>query len=108
MLKLATIVSNHIKPMQLSLIDDHDVKHALATYLRHRRKLTKLSRRALANKSGVPAPTIKKFETTGDISLRQFLKLWLSLDDLGKLYELIKPITKPAPKTIEEVLSGDF
>lgn len=93
--------------MHLSLIDDHDVKAALATYLRQKRKLAKLSRDTLAQISGVPAPTIKKFETTGDISLRQFLKLWLSLDDLNRLHDLTKAnaIANTTPKTIEDVLN---
>lgn len=77
-------------PMKLSLIDDHDVKSALTIHLRTRRQSAKLSRDKLAQLSSVPAPTIKKFETTGDISLRQFLKLWLSLDDLSRLYTLTK------------------
>lgn len=92
--------------MPITLIDDHDVKFALMTHLRKQRKSTKLSREALAQLSGVPAPTIKKFETTGDIALRQFLKLWLCLDDLNRLYELTKHQTQTAtPQTIDEVLN---
>lgn len=94
--------------MKLSLIDDHDVKSALATHLRTRRQSAKLSRDKLAQLSGVPAPTIKKFETTGDISLRQFLRLWLSLDDLEKLYNLTKTQPTHTPKTIDEVLNDNL
>ena len=67
------------------LIDDLDTPQALATYLKTQCKKAKLSREALAVKSGVPAPTIKRFETTGQISLKQLLKLWLCLDDVGRL-----------------------
>ncbi|PJG85500.1 transcriptional regulator [Conservatibacter flavescens] len=95
--------------MNLTLIDDHDVKQAFASYLWQKRKSAKLSRQALSDISGVPAPTIKKFETTGEISLRQFLKLWLSLDDLKRLYNLTKPnMDKPAPRSIDEVLNERF
>lgn len=94
--------------MSIVLIDDNDVKTALAGHLRKQRKTAKLSREKLAVLSGVPAPTIKKFETTGDISLRQFLRLWLSLDDLARLYQLTKPSPAKSPKTIEEILNADF
>ncbi|WP_328987809.1 hypothetical protein [Thiorhodovibrio winogradskyi] len=48
----------------------------MSAWIKTQRKTLKLSRQALAARSTVPAPTIKKFETTGQISLRQFLLLW--------------------------------
>ena len=101
------IISNIIKYM-LQLIDEQDTQQALAEYLKSKRKQGKLSREKLAIKSGVPAPTIKKFETTGQISLRQFLLLWLSLDDINRLYNLTKAQKASLPTTIEEVLSRDY
>lgn len=87
----------------LSLLTTTDTQLALAQAVRHKRKQHKLSRQALAERSTVPAPTIKKFETTGQISLRQFLLLWQCVDRLEKVVELTKesPIV---PRTIEEVL----
>lgn len=93
--------------MSISLIDEVDVQSAFAAYLHRIRKQKNFSRVALAEKSGVPAPTIKKFELIGQISLRQFLLLWQSLDDLQRLYALTQT-QKVAPKTIEEVLNGEF
>ncbi|WPL17290.1 hypothetical protein Thiowin_02291 [Thiorhodovibrio winogradskyi] len=61
---------------QLSLYSTVDVQLALSAWIKTQRKTLKLSRQALAARSTVPAPTIKKFETTGQISLRQFLLLW--------------------------------
>jgi transcriptional regulator with XRE-family HTH domain len=92
------------------LLDETDVQQALAAYLRKRREQAGLSRAALAERSTVPAPTIKKFELTGQISLRQLLLLWQSLDDLQRLYALTR---KPAhgtalPRSIEEVLRDDL
>lgn len=94
----------------LQLIDEQDTQQALANYLKTRRKQTKLSRQALAIKSGVPAPTIKRFETTGQISLRQFLLLWLCLDEISRLYDLTtaKGLKNTFPTTIEEVLNREF
>ncbi len=84
-----------------------DVQQQLAAAVQSRRKALKLSRAALAEKSTVPAPTIKKFETTGQISLRQFILLWQCVDDLRNLAELCNTNTLRDPQSIEEVLRGD-
>ncbi|MBP3194312.1 MAG: helix-turn-helix transcriptional regulator [Cardiobacteriaceae bacterium] len=86
--------------------DDNEVQKLLTHYLHKQRKKKHFSRDELAKRSGVPASTIRKFENTGQISLRQFLALWLVLDDMEKLVALTKEM--PAmPKTIEEVLSNE-
>ncbi|MFB9868526.1 helix-turn-helix domain-containing protein [Vreelandella sulfidaeris] len=92
------------------LLDDSDVQHAFAAHLRHLREQAKLSRAALAERSSVPAPTIKKFELTGQISFRQLLLLWQSLDDLSRLHALTQHDTKSAslPSSIDEVLKHGF
>jgi transcriptional regulator with XRE-family HTH domain len=88
----------------LSLLSTTDVQQSLCDWLRWQRKRIKLSRQALAERSTVPASTIKKFETTGQISLRQFLLLWQSVDDLSRLHDLTTP-TAQIPSSIDEVLS---
>lgn len=92
----------------LSLLSAADVQTALREQIKSQRKALKLSREALAERSTVPAPTIKKFETTGQISLRQFLLLWQSVDDLSRLHGLTRidraGTTQP-PASIDEVLS---
>ncbi|MEP5233067.1 helix-turn-helix domain-containing protein [Alcanivorax sp. VBW004] len=94
----------------VALLDDADVQQAFATHLRRLRKQAKLSRDALAARSGVPASTIKKFELTGQISFRQLLLLWQSLDDLRRLYALTRrsPEQSEMPSSIAEVLSDDL
>ncbi len=82
-----------------------DIQHQLAQALLQRRKAQKLSREALAERSTVPAPTIKKFEATGQISLRQFVLLWQCLDDLSRLTALAQQPQK-LPQSIDEVLSS--
>lgn len=93
-----------------SPIDDIDVQRAFAVHLRRLRKKAKLSRDALAERSGVPASTIKKFELTGQISFRQLLLLWQSLDDLRRLYVLTRhsPGEASMPSSIDEVLNDDL
>ena len=87
----------------LSLHSPFEIQKKLARSVRARRKKMKLSREVLADRSTVPAPTIKRFETTGEISLRQFLLLWQCVDRLDALATLADP-PKPAPRTIAEVI----
>ena len=98
------------REMRFSLLDDTDVSQAYAEYLRGLRKQAKLSREALAKRSCVPAATIKKFELTGQISFRQLLLLWQSLDSLDRLYQLTQSniIHAAVPTSIDEVLKDEF
>ena len=89
----------------LSIHSPFEIQQKLANAVRAKRKKMKLSRQALAERSTVPAPTIKRFETTGEISLRQFVMLWQCVDRLDALAELAAP-PKPAPRTIAEVLTS--
>ena len=90
----------------LSLTTAADVQRQLAAGVRQRRRDRKLSRRALAERSTVPAATIKRFETTGQISLRQFILLWQCVGDLDQLASMAKPAALP-PQTIAEVLARE-
>ena len=87
-----------------SLYSAAEVQQELAQWMRAMRRKQKLSRAALAERSTVPAPTLKRFEATGQISLRQFLLLWQSLDDLRELRRITVRRPPPPPRTIEEVL----
>lgn len=103
------IVSVLVFLMSFSLLDDTDVSQAYADYLRELRKQAKLSRAALAERSCVPAATIKKFELTGQISFRQLLLLWQTLDSLDRLLQLTKTSQRDAlPTSIDEVLKDEF
>jgi len=89
--------------MTFCLYSAHDVQTQLAEAVRQRRKALRWSRQTLAERSLVPASTIKKFETTGQISLGQFLLLWQCVDDLARIDQLCQPI-ELAPVSIDEVL----
>ena len=90
------------------LFSESDIQSAFATHLRKLRQEAKLTRDALAKRSTVPATTIKKFELTGQISFRQLLLLWQSLDDLNRLYQITLESNElsTSPASIEEVLKG--
>ena len=93
---------------KLSLLSAADVQTSMKEWLITQRKSQKLSRDQLAALSAVPSSTIKKFETTGQISFRQFLLLWQSLDNLERLNTLTLSTRKERqiPRSIEEVLKG--
>jgi len=90
----------------LSLLSAADIQKRLAASVRQKRKIMKYSRPALSKCSTVPVATIKKFETTGQISLRQFILLWQCVDKLENLAALTKP-KEVLPKTIDDVLKND-
>ena len=92
--------------MLLSLLSASDIQTSLCEWLMSQRKSSKFSRKELALRSTVPASTIKKFETTEQISLRQFLLPWQSVDDLKRLNDLtkIESQVNNAPLSIDDVL----
>ena len=79
-----------------------EVQDYLAAALRQRRRARKHSRQEAAKVSGVPAPTIRRFETSGEISLRQFLMLCASYGDLKQAEGLFP---EPGPATMDELLA---
>lgn len=90
----------------LSLHSPNDIQLELAKFIRARRKALKWTRDVLAERSTVPAPTIKRFELTGEISLRQLLLLWQCVDDLERMAALCKPAMVNKPASIAEVLNS--
>ncbi|MDC0535654.1 XRE family transcriptional regulator [Francisellaceae bacterium] len=80
-----------------------DIQQKLAATVKNKRKSLKLSRQALSERSTVPAATIKKFETTAQISLRQFILLWQCVDSLDNLHDLTVS-SNEKPQSIDEVL----
>lgn len=79
-----------------------EVQNHLATALRKQRKARKHSRQKAAEFSGVPSATLRRFEATGEISLRQFLMLCATYGDLTHADKLF-PETGPA--TMDELLA---
>lgn len=87
----------------LSLHTAVDTQYGLKDYLKSARKAKKWSVAHLSERSGVPNSTLRKFEATGNISLRQFLMLCEALDKLDAVLAITKPVAH-TPSSIEEVL----
>ena len=64
-----------------------------------------LTQEGLANRSGVPLPTLRKFEQKGLISLESFLKLLTVLGCLEKVVQALETDDESF-KSIEDVLRG--
>ena len=74
--------------------------------IRERRLQMDLTQEGLAERSGVPLSTLRKFEQTGMISLESFLKILSIVGGLEEMIEVLKPNT-PAFKSIDEVIKID-
>lgn len=62
-----------------------------------------LTQEGLAERSGVPLSTLRKFEQKGVISLDSFLKLLMVVGGLEELIDILKP-NKPTFNSIDDVL----
>ncbi|MCB1558549.1 MAG: transcriptional regulator [Alphaproteobacteria bacterium] len=88
------------------LITTSKAQRILAEHIRTRRLSMNLTQAGLSERSGVPLPTLRKFEQQGVLSLEAFLKLLMVV---GGLEEMIKAV-EPAPvkfSSIDEVLGAD-
>lgn len=88
------------------LITPAKAQRKLVENLRARRLQLGLTQEGLSERSGVPLPTLRKFEQKGMISLESFLKIQMVL---GGLEEIIKAtqIKGTAFSSIDEVLQAD-
>ena len=81
-------------------ISSGELMQQLAERLRARRLEKGLSRQALAEISGVPAPTIARFEQQHAISMRQYIDLAIALGYADQLKVLMQ---EAIFKTMEEL-----
>lgn len=88
----------------LSLLTPFDLQIELALFVKKTRKQKGYSVKVFAEKTGVPNSTIRKFERTGDISLRQFLMMYAAIGKLKDLQTLTQKTE--TPKSLEEVLKN--
>jgi len=82
------------------------VQKSLIDNVRERRLQMNLTQEGLAERSGVPLPTLRKFEQKGLISLDSFLKLLLVVGGLEEMVDAIKP-RENSFKSIDDVLKSD-
>lgn len=76
--------------ISFTLLSSGDVTQELAGRLRERRLAEQLTQEGLAQRSGVSLGTLKKFESTGQISLMSFVKLVATFGDERVLEKLLR------------------
>lgn len=69
----------------ISLISTLKAQEKIATQIRARRLSMELTQEGLSERSGVPLPTLRKFEQKGAISLESFLKLLMVLGGIEEM-----------------------
>jgi transcriptional regulator with XRE-family HTH domain len=89
----------------MTFITLEDMTEYIRSSLRNTRLEKNLTQEGLAERSGVSLGTLKKFESTGQISLESLLKLCLALDLLNKFENLFDK--KEQPKSLDDILSQD-
>jgi len=78
-----------------------DIASFIAQNHKKKRKWMRHSRKKAAELSGVPASTIRRFEDTGEISLRQLLMLCQVYDELTAFKKLF---LQPKARTMDELI----
>ncbi len=82
------------------------VQKKLTENAQQRRLQMELTQEGLANRSGVPLPTLRKFEQKGTISLESFLKLQMVLGGLENILKATE-VKEAEFSSIDEVLDAD-
>lgn len=77
----------------------------IAERIRRIRKRKKVSQQRLSEKSGVSLGSVKRFEQSGEISLRSLTKIAIALEIDGELERLFEDVP---PQTIEEILNDSY
>lgn len=87
--------------MIAELLSCYEIAEKIANDVKELRLRENLTQRALAKKSGVSLGSLKRFETTYEISLKNLIQLGITL----KLVDgLLKSFEKETPQIIEEIL----
>jgi len=89
----------------ISLISPSKAQLKLAESIQVRRLSMELTQEGLAERSGVPLGTLRKFEQKGEISLGSFLKLLMVIGGMEEIIQALKP-SKPNFSSIDEVLKN--
>ncbi|WP_421875964.1 helix-turn-helix domain-containing protein [Marinoscillum sp.] len=81
-----------------------EVLEEIATRAKKKRQAQKLSQQDLADKSGVSFGSVKRFETTGKISMESLLQIAVVLDSLEDFDLLFK--ADATPRSLDDILKS--
>ena len=83
--------------------NSNDIMQELKDKFKVQRKSLGYTQQELATRSGVSLGSLKRFESSGQISLESLLKLAFILECLGDFEKVCEP-KEVIPKSIEELL----
>lgn len=89
-------------PCMLTLYTPYDAQLDLAKFCRTTRKRRKLSVKKMSELTTVPDSTIRRFESTGEISLRQLFLIYQVLGNLNNIKALIE--AEEMPTSLDDVI----
>lgn len=81
-----------------------DMAAGAAKRFKKTRNAKKINLKVLSEKSGVPYSTIRRFESTGEISFLSFVKITSAIGEDDQISRLFTDIV---PESIEEVIRGN-
>jgi len=90
--------------VSIMMLSSTEIVLEMAARLKKRRLAQNLTQEGLVRRSGVPLGTLKKFERSGQISLRSFIQLAVALKDEKALEDLL---LEQEFKTLDDVLRND-
>ena len=91
--------------MTLSLYSVLDIQHGFADKFKSLRLSKGLTQAGLAKRSGVSLGTLKRFESTGEVSLGTLLHLANSLDCLDDFHDFNGRMAASPPNTLDALLA---
>jgi hypothetical protein len=85
----------------MSFLTASEIQKSVSKKAKDRRKWLKYSREKASEVSGVPESTIRKFESTGEISFRQLLMLLQAYGDISVMNDAFE---NPPAQTMDELI----
>lgn len=89
--------------LSININTPESIIQTLKDNFKNRRLSLNLTQEGLANKSGVSLGSLKRFESSGQISLKSLLKLAVILDCLGDFLHIAQKKEQPI-NSIDELL----
>ena len=83
--------------IDFNLKTPQEIRHDIAARAQARRLLLNMSQKELAERSGVSLGSVKRFETTGEVSLTSLLSIALAFNALDAFVDLFSP---PLPENL--------
>ena len=91
--------------MAFTLMTPHEMTVHLSNAAKGRRLALNLSQQSLSDRSGVSYSVLKKFESSGKISLESLLKLAVALGCLEEFLELFKPKSPEKLTSLDDLIN---